>query len=49
MRLLDFNIFNMPDRLKDTGDLFGPVLGKGIDLRQKQKQMEAALKTRFKV
>lgn len=28
----DFNIRNMAARLKDKGDLFKPVLGKGIDL-----------------
>lgn len=33
----DFTIRNMAARLKETGDLFQPVLGKGIS-------MEAALK-----
>ncbi len=28
----DFNISNMAERLRDKGDLFKPVLGKGIDL-----------------
>ena len=28
----DFNIFNTKDRLKEKGDLFKPVLGKGIDM-----------------
>lgn len=32
MRMKDFTIFNAIDRLKETGDLFKGVLGKGIDL-----------------
>lgn len=32
MRMQDFTIFNAVDRLKETGDLFKGVLGKGIDL-----------------
>src|SRR5690606_5102585 len=32
MKMLDFTIFNAVDRLKETGDLFKGVLGKGIDL-----------------
>lgn len=32
MRMTDFTIFNAIDRLKDTGDLFKGVLGKGISL-----------------
>lgn len=32
LKMKDFTIFNMPGRLKDMGDLFKPVLGKGIDL-----------------
>ena len=28
----DFNIHNALERLKDKGDLFKPVLGKGIDM-----------------
>lgn len=32
MRMKDFTIFNALDRLKETGDLFKGVLGKGIDL-----------------
>jgi hypothetical protein len=33
----------MIDRLKETGDLFKPVLGKGINLPTAMKQMEKAL------
>lgn len=34
MMMQDFTIFNALDRLKDTGDFFKGVLGKGIDLGQ---------------
>jgi bifunctional non-homologous end joining protein LigD len=42
--ILDFTIFNMLDRVKETGDLYKPVLGKGIDLHKKKKEMEKHLK-----
>jgi len=32
MRPTDFNIHNALDRIKEKGDLFKPVLGKGIDM-----------------
>ena len=41
--ILDFTIFNMMDRIKEVGDLFKPVLGKGIDLLKKKKEMEKGL------
>jgi bifunctional non-homologous end joining protein LigD len=44
LEILDFTIFNMPDRLKETGDLFKPVLGKGINLKTVKKEMEKYLK-----
>lgn len=34
LTMRDFTIFNTIDRLKDTGDLFKGVLGKGIDLEK---------------
>lgn len=40
LNILDFTIFNMMDRVKEVGDLFKPVLGKGIDLPKKKKEME---------
>lgn len=40
LRIQDFNIFNMVDRLKETGDLFKGVLGKGINLEKVLKKME---------
>jgi hypothetical protein len=33
------------DRLKQEGDLFKPVLGKGIDLPKAMKQMQEAIDT----
>lgn len=33
LKMKDFHIFNSVDRLKETGDLFKGVLGKGIDLK----------------
>jgi len=32
LKMKDFNIFNAVDRIKEAGDIFKPVLGKGIDL-----------------
>ncbi|MEH3114479.1 DNA ligase D [Pedobacter terrae] len=34
LKMRDFTIFNAVDRLKETGDLFSGVLGKGIDMVQ---------------
>ena len=39
LRITDFNIFNMMDRLKETGDLFTAVLGKGIDLKKIERRL----------
>ncbi|WP_100375384.1 DNA ligase D [Chryseobacterium geocarposphaerae] len=36
----DFTIHNMPERLQEKGDLFKPVLGKGIDLLKTIKKLE---------
>ena len=38
MTMRDFTIFNAVDRLKETGDLFKGVLGKGIDLAKAVKR-----------
>jgi bifunctional non-homologous end joining protein LigD len=40
LKMADFNIFNAMDRLKKTGDIFKPVLGKGIDLEKIIKKFE---------
>lgn len=34
LSIKQFTIYNMPGRLKNTGDIFTPVLGKGIDLNK---------------
>jgi bifunctional non-homologous end joining protein LigD len=36
---LDFNIHNIMKRVKKTGDIFAPVLGKGIDLEKCLKKL----------
>jgi bifunctional non-homologous end joining protein LigD len=38
LKITDFNIFNAMDRLRNEGDIFKPVLGKGIDLGKIVKQ-----------
>ena len=39
LKMQDFNIFNMVARVKETGDLFKPVLGKGINLEKIMKKL----------
>jgi bifunctional non-homologous end joining protein LigD len=39
MRIADFNITNAISRLKETGDLFKGVLGKGIDIAKALKKL----------
>jgi bifunctional non-homologous end joining protein LigD len=39
-----WNAYNIFDRVKTEGDLFKPVLGKGIDLEQVIKKMQALIK-----
>ena len=34
LQMSDFTIFNVMDRIKSEGDLFKPVLGKGIDMKK---------------
>ncbi|MDB5089092.1 MAG: ligase [Mucilaginibacter sp.] len=41
LTMKDFTIFNSIDRLKETGDLFNGVLGKGIDLEKTIKKAQA--------
>ncbi len=40
LTMKDFTIFNTIDRLKETGDLFKGVLGKGIDLEKTIKKAQ---------
>jgi bifunctional non-homologous end joining protein LigD len=41
LTMKDFTIFNAIDRLKETGDLFKGVLGKGIDLEKTIKKAQS--------
>ena len=41
MTTQDFTLNNMPARLKEMGDLFKPVLGKGIDMEKALKKLNA--------
>ncbi|HXD77791.1 MAG TPA: DNA ligase D [Puia sp.] len=41
LTMQDFTIRNMADRLKSEGDLFKPVLGKGVNLEQALKKLNA--------
>lgn len=40
LKMKDFTMYNAPDRLKETGDIFKPVIGKGINLEKVLKQMK---------
>jgi len=40
LKITDHNIFNALDRLKETGDIFKPVIGKGINLEKVIRQFE---------
>jgi bifunctional non-homologous end joining protein LigD len=42
LKILDFTIFNAIDRMKAEGDIFKPVLGKGVDLKKVIKKMNTA-------
>ncbi len=41
LKMKDFTIFNSMDRLKNEGDIFKPVLGKGVDLKQVIKKFDS--------
>lgn len=42
MRPGDFNIYNALERVQDMGDIFKPVLGKGVDILKAIKNLEYA-------
>ena len=44
LSILDFTIYNIMDRLKETGDLFKPVLENGIDLEQTIHNFRSSIK-----
>ena len=39
LKMSDFNIFNAIERIKNEGDIFKPVLGKGIDIKKVLKEL----------
>lgn len=41
LQIKDFTIANAVARIRETGDIFKPVLGKGIDMRKALKQIES--------
>lgn len=41
LKMKDFTIFNAIERLKSEGDIFKPVLGKGIDLKKVLKKLSS--------
>lgn len=41
IKIIDYNIFNAIDRLKNEGDIFKGVLGKGIDLKKALKKIDS--------
>jgi bifunctional non-homologous end joining protein LigD len=41
LKIQDHNMFNIFDRLKETGDIFKPVLGKGINMKQVLQKIES--------
>lgn len=43
MKITDFNIFNMVQRIRDIGDIFKPVLGKGINIDKVAVKMDKEL------
>ena len=45
LAMSDFTIANAADRVRERGDLFKPVLGKGIDLEQVIKRIEKTFGT----
>jgi len=40
--MADFTIKNASERIKDKGDIFKPVLGKGINLEKTLKRFDRA-------
>ncbi len=41
LKITDHNIFNAVERLKERGDIFKPVIGKGIDLQKVLKKIDS--------
>lgn len=45
LSIRDFTIFNVVDRVKEQGDIFKGVLGKGIDMIKALKKIDGLIKT----
>jgi bifunctional non-homologous end joining protein LigD len=45
LKMSDFTIMNMPDRLKKVGDVFRGVLDEGIDMQTVLKKTESLFHT----
>jgi bifunctional non-homologous end joining protein LigD len=45
LKMQDFTLQNIPDRLKSVGDIFKPVLGKGIQMEKALKLLEGLKKS----
>ena len=43
LKMTDFTIKNAPDRIEQVGDIFTPVLGKGIDMKSALKKLQSLL------
>ena len=41
LKMTDFNISNAIARIKEQGDIFKPVMGKGIDIKKAEKMISA--------
>ena len=44
LKMSDFNMYNALDRIKSEGDIFKPVLGKGINLNMVIKKFDEEIK-----
>jgi bifunctional non-homologous end joining protein LigD len=44
IKMKDFNIFNAMARIKDVGDIFKPVIGKGISIEKALKKVKTVFK-----
>ena len=41
LKIQQFNIFNAVERIKEQGDIFKPVIGKGINLKKVLKNINS--------
>lgn len=43
LKMSDYNIYNALEKIKEQGDIFKPVLGKGIDMQKALENLSAAM------